>query len=297
MKTTQIVILGGLVLTLIGIFFTVALPYFMIQPPPSAAAVDWAKASPQVVKGRQVYVREGCFYCHSQQVRFNDETNEALRPDKVFGRASHEGDYVHDAPALLGTERQGPDLRWEGDRQPSDLWHYRHLWNPQLTSAGSIMPSFSYLFLAGSSDAKPLPALDAEALVAYLLALKTNEAPPAAPGAVAAGLTLDTPLPAGNEQNGQALFTSQGCAACHSLKPDEKVVGPSLFGIGKTALTRIKAPDYTGKATSPETYLKESILLPSAYVVPGFPDAMLKDFGVKLNAQQLADIIAFLQTQ
>ena len=183
------------------------------------------------------------FYCHSQQVRFNDETNEALKPDQVFGRPSHEGDYVHDAPALLGTERQGPDLRWEGDRQPSDAWHYRHLWNPQLTSAGSIMPSFSYLFLAGSTDTQPLPAPDAEALVAYLLALKTNEAPPAA-GAVAGGLTLDTPLPAGNAKNGQALFASQGCAACHSLKPDEKIVGPSLSGIGKTAADRIKAADY-----------------------------------------------------
>jgi cytochrome c oxidase cbb3-type subunit 2 len=296
-KTTQVVVIGGLTLTLIGIFFTVALPFFTIQPPPSAASIDWAKAPQQVVKGREVYVREGCLYCHSQQVRFNDETNAALKPDQVFGRPSHEGDYVHDAPALLGTERQGPDLRWEGDRQPSDAWHYRHLWNPQLTSAGSIMPSFSYLFLAGSTDAKPLPAPDAEALVAYLLALKTNEALPAAPGAVAGGLTLDTPLPAGNAQSGQALFASQGCAACHSLKPGEEIVGPSLSGIGQRATERIKAPDYKGKATSGELYIKESVLNPSAYIVPGFPDAMLKDFGVRLNAQQLADIIAFLQTQ
>jgi len=291
----QIVVIGGLALTLIGILFTVALPSLTIQPPPSAAAIDWNKAPRQVVKGREVYVREGCFYCHSQQVRFNDETDEALTPDQSLGRASHEGDYVHDAPALLGTERQGPDLRWEGDRQPSDLWHYRHLWNPQLTSAGSIMPGFSYLFLAGSTDIQPRAAPDAEALVAYLLALKTNEAPK--PGAVAGGLTLDTPLPVGNAQTGQALFSSLGCAACHSLKPEEKIVGPSLSGIGKTALTRIKAPDYRGKATVAETYIKESILDPSAYIVPGFPDAMLKDYALKLNAQQLADSITFLQTQ
>lgn len=295
MKTVQIVVLGGLMLTLLGIFFTVALPFFTIQPPASPASMDWAKVSPQIVRGREVYVREGCLYCHSQQVRFNDETNETLRPDHVFGRPSHEGDYVHDAPALLGTERQGPDLRWEGDRQPSNAWHYRHLWNPQLTSAGSIMPSFSYLFLANSTDNRPLPAPDAEALVAYLLALKTNEAPQ--PAAVAGGLTLDTPLPAGNAKNGQALFASQGCAACHSLKPGEKIVGPSLAGIGKTAADRIKAPDYKGKATTGELYVKESILDPSAYIVPGFPDAMLKDFDTKLNAQQLADNIAFLQTQ
>jgi nitric oxide reductase subunit C len=140
-----------------------------------------------------------------------------------------------------------------------------------------------------------LPAPDAEVLVAYLLVLKTNEAPQ--PGAVAGGLTLDTPLPASDAKNGQALFASQGCAACHSLKPEEKIVGPSLAGIGKTAADRIKSPDYKGKAKTGELYIKESILDPSAYIVPGFPDAMLKDFGKKLNAQQLADIIAFLQTQ
>jgi nitric oxide reductase subunit C len=93
------------------------------------------------------------------------------------------------------------------------------------------------------------------------------------------------------------LFASQGCGACHSLKPGEKIVGPSLAGVGKTAADRIKAADYHGKATTGELYLKESILDPSAYIVPGFPDAMLKDFAKKLNAQQLADIIAFLQQQ
>ena len=295
MKTTPIVVIGALILTLTGIFFTVALPFFTIQPPPSKAAIEWNQAPPEVLKGREIFAREGCFYCHSQQVRFNDETNSALVPDQVFGRPSHEGDYVRDAPALLGTERQGLDLRWEGDRQPSDAWHYRHLWNPQLTSPGSIMPSFSYLFLPGSTDAQPLPGPDAKALVAFLLALKTNEAPQ--PSAVTGGMTLDTPLPAGNAQNGQALFTSQGCGACHSLKPGEKIVGPSLAGIGKTAADLIKASDYHGKATTGELYIKESILDPSAYIVPDFPDAMLKDFGKRLNAQQLADIIAFLQTQ
>jgi cytochrome c2 len=175
------------------------------------------------------------------------------------------------------------------------LWHYRHLWNPQLTSAGSIMPGYSYLFLASSTDAAPQPAPDAQALVAYLLALKANEAPK--PGAVVAGLTLDTPLPAGNAASGQALFTAQACNACHSLKPGENIVGPSLAGLGKAVLARFTAPDYKSKASSAEAYLKESILNPSAYLVPTYPDAMLKDYPQKLNAQQLADLIAFLQTQ
>jgi len=295
MKTTPTLVIAALIVTSIGILFTVALPFFTIQPPPAPAAIDWVKAPPKVLQGRQIYMREGCFYCHSQQVRFNDETNSALVPDQSLGRPTHEGDYVFDTPALLGSERQGPDLRWEGDRQPSDVWHYIHLWNPHATSPGSIMPAYTDLFDAGSTDAKPLPNAEGRALVAYLLALKTNEAPK--PIALAGGLTLDTPLPAGNAQNGQTLFTAEGCTACHSLKPGEKIVGPSQAGAAKTAAERIKAADYKGKATSADLYLKESILNPAAYLVPDYPDAMLKDYGQKLNAQKLADLVAFLQTQ
>jgi len=206
------------------------------------------------------------------------------RLTRVWGGLRMKATMFHDAPALLGTERQGPDSAGRAHRQPSDLWHYRHLWNPQLTSAGSIMPGFSYLFLAGSTDIQPRAAPDAEALVAYLLALKTNEAPK--PVAVAGGLTLDTPLPVGNAQTGQALFSiARLCGLPFASSRKKRSSGLRCLGIGKTTLTRIKAPDYRGKATVAETYIKESILDPSAYIVPGFPDAMLKDYALKLNAQ------------
>jgi mono/diheme cytochrome c family protein len=115
----------------------------------------------------------------------------------------------------------------------------------------------------------------------------------------AVGTALDTPLPQGNADNGKNLFTAQGCAACHSLKPGEKIVGPSLAGIASQAGEIIKAPDYKGKATSAALYIHESIVQPSAYVVPGFLDGVMpKDFGAaKLSAQDLADLIAFLLTQ
>jgi nitric oxide reductase subunit C len=110
------------------------------------------------------------------------------------------------------------------------------------------------------------------------------------PGAAAGGLTLDTPLPAGDAKNGQALFASQGCAACHSLKPDEKLVGPSLAGIATRAGDRIKAADYKAKATTGELYIRESIVQPGAYVMPGFVDGVMpQDYGkAKLSAQDLA---------
>jgi mono/diheme cytochrome c family protein len=120
---------------------------------------------------------------------------------------------------------------------------------------------------------------------------------PAAP-IQAVGVALDTPLPQGNADNGKSLFTAQGCAACHSLKPGEKIVGPSLAGIATRAGDTIKAADYKGKATTGELYIHESIVQTSAYVVPGYPDGVMpKDFGTaKLSAQDLADLIAFLLT-
>ena len=98
---------------------------------------------------------------------------------------------------------------------------------------------------------------------------------PAAP-VQAVGTALDTALPQGNADNGKTLFTAQGCAACHSLKPGEKIVGPSLAGIATRAGDTIKAADYKGKATTGELYIHESIVQTSAYVVPGYagwPDA------------------------
>jgi len=120
---------------------------------------------------------------------------------------------------------------------------------------------------------------------------------PAAP-VQAVGTALDTTLPQGNVDNGKNLFTTQGCAACHSLKPGEKIVGPSLAGIATRAGDTIKAPDYKGKATTGELYIRESIVQPGAYVTPGYPDGVMpKDFGTaKLTAQDLADLIAFLLT-
>jgi cytochrome c oxidase cbb3-type subunit 2 len=90
-------------------------------------------------RGREVYVAEGCAYCHTQQVR-------PLAQDRVFGRPSTAGDYAFSTPALLGTERNGPDLSTIGSRQPNDVWQFIHLYQPRAVVAESIMPSFRWLF-------------------------------------------------------------------------------------------------------------------------------------------------------
>jgi mono/diheme cytochrome c family protein len=159
----------------------------------------------------------------------------------------------------------------------------------------------------GQAFGGPLRADQIDNLTAFIMNWK-DQALAAAPAPGAGGTTpvaqpvgtaLDTSLPQGNVDNGQKLFASQGCAACHSLQPDVKIVGPSLAGIATRANERIKASDYKGQATTGEQYLRESIVQPSAYVVPTYPDGVMpKDFGTaKLSAQDLADLIAFLLTQ
>jgi cytochrome c oxidase cbb3-type subunit I/II len=89
--------------------------------------------------GREVYIREGCWYCHSQYVR--PVTGEDLR----WGPVSEAGEYAYDVPHLFSTRRIGPDLTRVGLKYGDD-WHYAHHWDPRLVVPESIMPSFRWLF-------------------------------------------------------------------------------------------------------------------------------------------------------
>lgn len=94
--------------------------------------------TPLEVAGRDIYVREGCYLCHSQWVRpFRSET---LR----YGPWSRAGEYVYDRPFQLGSRRIGPDLQRIGGKY-NDAWHYEHMQNPRSTSPGSIMPNYPWL--------------------------------------------------------------------------------------------------------------------------------------------------------
>jgi len=154
------------------------------QPLPGAVAPTALETA-----GLHVYVSEGCVACHTQQVR-------PLEMDAVWGRPSAPGDYAFMraaglwqpyAPAVLGSERTGPDLSNVGARQASDVWQYLHLYNPRAVVSDSVMPAFPWLFdikaAAGEGEtAVPVPAPYApgsgvvvpnargRALVAYLLA-------------------------------------------------------------------------------------------------------------------------------
>lgn len=114
------------------------------------------------LQGRDVYVDQGCAYCHTQQVRPKGYGGDIRR--NWGNRRTVARDYMYEYPILLGTMRTGPDLANIGARQPARDWHYLHLFNPQITSAGSVMPRYQYLFRtvkAGEmvpAGAIPLPA-------------------------------------------------------------------------------------------------------------------------------------------
>lgn len=95
--------------------------------------------TPLELEGRDLYIREGCVNCHSQMIRpFRSEVER-------YGEYSKSGEYVYDHPFLWGSKRTGPDLMRVGGKY-SDNWHFNHMWDPQSTSSGSIMPSYKWLF-------------------------------------------------------------------------------------------------------------------------------------------------------
>ncbi len=186
-------LLIGVVLTVAASFVgLVLIPDWQLDPLEPVEAPD-GTLRPQaptgtVAEGRDIYSQLGCIYCHSQQVRPPDFGSDH---DRGWGtRQTHPLDHIHDEPPLLGTMRTGPDLANIAVRQPSRSWHHLHLFNPIITSPGSNMPPYRFLYEAvpRTDGAPPENALDfppefddpdhwwvptdrAEALVDYLLSL------------------------------------------------------------------------------------------------------------------------------
>ena len=205
--------------------------------------------SPEIAKGLEVYVSEGCAGCHTQQVR-----NIAI--DKPWGtRPSVPGDFAKNdridpwraTASVLGTERTGPDLTNVGARQGTD-WQYIHLYNPRSVVPESIMPSYPWLFQhkakAGPGDkvvAVPeayrqkegvvVARQRAEYLVVYLNSLRQVEIPESStPEFIeydwmkkeSAPVTANSVSASPEPPNEEGLLDAQGprlyrthCQACH----------------------------------------------------------------------------------
>ncbi len=143
-------VLALLAILIGGLVEIVPLTMDRAKEPQLAAAADsvWAESgeymyiqmpySPLEVEGRDIYVREGCYVCHSQMVRpFRHET---LR----YGDFSRAAEFIYDTPFQWGSKRTGPDLHRLGGRYPNQ-WHYLHMLDPRNTSPGSNMPTYPHL--------------------------------------------------------------------------------------------------------------------------------------------------------
>lgn len=226
-------------------------------------------------KGRAVYVREGCFYCHSQFVR---------PQDRDFGSRVYAGDYANETPNVLGTSRTGPDLSNEGGKLP-DAWQIGHLKDPRAYTPGSIMPSFSFL---NDEDMKNL--------VAYLQTLGTKrlEDPknrgiyeayyPEADEAFWKKSEHHKPnVDSATAANGGAGIFRQNCAVCH---------GTNGLGNGPNALAMNKKPANFSrpffKSYSDKTWYYK--------IAEGVPGTRMPRWKLILEPEQMWYLVAFLKT-
>ncbi len=190
----------------------------------------------QEERGFEIYISEGCSYCHTQQVR-------PLKEDQPFGRPSAPGDFALLAPLdfwrmtpeLLGTERTGPDLSNVGNRQSSDIWNYIHLYDPRAVVKVSVMQAYPWLFEIkqnpdsgdiivpvpkgyAPSAGKVVATQKARDLVAYILSRKQLPIEGMQTAEYASGQTASQGSTAGGQstesQLGDQVYNSY-CASCH----------------------------------------------------------------------------------
>lgn len=193
--------------------------------------------SEDAIKGKAVFISNGCVACHTQQVRNIDM-------DKVWGSrpsiaadyaATKRTDFWRNTATLMGTERTGPDLTDIGNRQPSKDWNLVHLFNPRIVVKESIMPAYPWLFtikkepvkedvivnipssyLAGK-EGKVVAGKDALYLIAYLQSLKQTPLPDGinSPEFLYKVQQSVVSGSAGVQQaDGKALYIAN-CQACH----------------------------------------------------------------------------------
>lgn len=258
---------GGFVVLifLVIIFVTTVLPASTFRPKPTPAAHKYTATE---LAGRNIYRREGCFYCHTQFVRYQD---------REAGEMVLAGDYMFETPHVLGTERTGPDLSNVGGKYP-DKWHEAHHKYPRKVKPGSIMPSYSYL-----SDE------EMNQLVAYLQTLGAGRKMPswvAAPqemrdeyDAVKSHVNVNSSAAA---NAGRGIFM-QNCAVCH---------GVNGKGNGPVSTTMIKKP---ANFTRP-FYQNYDDSMWYYRVKEGVAGTRMPRWGQTLGKEQILYLVAFLKT-
>ncbi|HMZ47158.1 MAG TPA: cytochrome-c oxidase, cbb3-type subunit I [Chitinophagaceae bacterium] len=136
-KPILLTVLSLFVVGLGGVFEII--PTFLVKSNiPTIASVK--PYTPLELQGRDIYVREGCYNCHSQMIR--PFRYEVMR----YGEYSKAGEFIYDHPFQWGSKRTGPDLARIGGKYP-DSWHFNHMLEPTSMAPGSIMPKYPWLFV------------------------------------------------------------------------------------------------------------------------------------------------------
>jgi cytochrome c oxidase cbb3-type subunit 2 len=142
--TAAMLIIGSLLVFWASTFIMVVIPVMTMQDKPSDI---WRPMRAEEKEGHDLYVQNGCSYCHTLFVRVNDW-------DKGSERIAQAGDYYKQEPPIMGSARIGPDLSEEGGEHPDD-WHFVHFIDPRYTSPVSVMPDWAFL---GKDKIKKLTA-------------------------------------------------------------------------------------------------------------------------------------------
>jgi Cytochrome c2 len=226
----------------------------------------------QVVAGKHVWHRKDCVNCHT-----------------LLGEGAY---YAPDLTKI--TQLRGEPYLRQFLKDPSRFYseeqHGRLMPNPNLSDqeVGDVIAFLTWVSHIDTNGWPPRPILVS--------------------AATPLGITLGTPAPGAASTNpialGEALFRQSppACFACHSTQPDVKLVGPSLAGIGARAADVMKSAGYKGKARTAEEYIRESILEPSAYVVPGptfsagGQSIMPAVFQSVLKPEDIDHLVAYLAT-
>ncbi len=193
--------------------------------------------TPLELAGRDIYVSEGCYNCHSQMIR-------TMLPDVLrYGDYSRMGESIYDHPFQWGSKRTGPDLAREGGKYPHS-WHYNHMLDPRSTSVGSNMPAYPHLF-SEKFDQKTLPAK------------------------IAVMARLGVPYPAMTDVEIKEAAIKQGIEIVEALKQDKLAAAPDTKIVALIAYLQ-----KLGKYDTPEVEekLQQAPGVPKLIPGPGNPD-------------------------
>jgi mono/diheme cytochrome c family protein len=224
--TFRTIIIGGLVVFTAVVMVAVFVPALIWNPDQTVIAHPY---TPEQEQGRVLFYSNGCNYCHTQYVRYEDT---------AMGPVSDGGNYVFDNPMILGSERTGPDLSYIG-RKRSEEWEIRHLMDPREYSPLSIMPSFEFL-----------PEEDLQSIATYLFALGDRVAearmilPPEPYQGVSDSVSIPEATPVSDGSQGWSTWEAAGLQTGKEIYVDRCLTchGCSGNGLGTYAGTLIVTP-------------------------------------------------------